>query len=203
MVPGLGLRAYTLSHDTSPLVFFFCVCVCVCVCVVLELELRAYTLKLHQPLFVKGFFQDRVLQTVCTGWLWTTILLISTSWIARITGLSHWCPAHQPFFVVGFLEIGSQKLFAWIGFEQWSSWSASWVARIMFWATSTQLVLGFFELTIFCLLVRYSTDAPSPFFFFSYFPDRVSCFSSGQASDPYPHTYIDVCHNTQPWEGFL
>jgi hypothetical protein len=26
---------------------------------------------------------------ICLGWLWTTILLISTSWIARITGMSH------------------------------------------------------------------------------------------------------------------
>jgi hypothetical protein len=30
------------------------------------------------------FFQDRVLGTICPGWLWTTILLISASWIARI-----------------------------------------------------------------------------------------------------------------------
>jgi hypothetical protein len=33
------------------------------------------------------------LWTVCPGWLWTTILLISVSWIARITGMSHQCPA--------------------------------------------------------------------------------------------------------------
>jgi hypothetical protein len=44
-------------------------------------------------LFCDGFFWDRVLWTVCLGWLWTTILLISASWVARITGVSHGCPA--------------------------------------------------------------------------------------------------------------
>jgi hypothetical protein len=33
------------------------------------------------------------LWTVCPRWLWTTILLISASWVARITGMSHWHPA--------------------------------------------------------------------------------------------------------------
>jgi hypothetical protein len=45
-------------------------------------------------LFVKGVFQDRISQTVCLGWLWATILLISASWVARITGVSHQCLAH-------------------------------------------------------------------------------------------------------------
>jgi hypothetical protein len=35
------------------------------------------------------FFWDRVLQTICPDWLWTSILLISASWVARITGVSH------------------------------------------------------------------------------------------------------------------
>jgi hypothetical protein len=42
---------------------------------------------------VKGFFWDRVLQTVYPGWLGTAILLISASWVAKITGVSHWCSA--------------------------------------------------------------------------------------------------------------
>jgi hypothetical protein len=42
---------------------------------------------------VKGFFWDRVLQTICPGWLWTIIFLISASWVARIIGVSHWHPA--------------------------------------------------------------------------------------------------------------
>jgi hypothetical protein len=46
---------------------------------------------LHQPFVWKGFFWDRVSWTICLGWLQTAILLISISWIARITGMSHWC----------------------------------------------------------------------------------------------------------------
>jgi hypothetical protein len=36
------------------------------------------------------YFPDRVLWTICLGWLWTTILLISASWVAGITGVSRW-----------------------------------------------------------------------------------------------------------------
>jgi hypothetical protein len=35
-------------------------------------------------------FWDRVSRTVFPGWLQTTVLLISVSWVARITGMSHW-----------------------------------------------------------------------------------------------------------------
>jgi hypothetical protein len=44
----------------------------------------------HQPYFCEGFFRDRVCWTICPGWLRTEILLISASWVARITGMSHW-----------------------------------------------------------------------------------------------------------------
>jgi hypothetical protein len=44
-------------------------------------------------LFCDGFFWDRVSQTICLGWVQTAVLLISASWVARITGESHWCPA--------------------------------------------------------------------------------------------------------------
>jgi hypothetical protein len=33
------------------------------------------------------------LWTMCPGWLWTAILLFSASCVARIIGMSHWCPA--------------------------------------------------------------------------------------------------------------
>jgi hypothetical protein len=41
-------------------------------------------------------FQDRFSQTICQGWLQTSILLISASWVARITGMSHqhWARRH-------------------------------------------------------------------------------------------------------------
>jgi hypothetical protein len=40
-------------------------------------------------LFCVVFFQDRVSQTICTSWLQTEIYLISASWVAGITGMSH------------------------------------------------------------------------------------------------------------------
>jgi hypothetical protein len=36
--------------------------------------------------FCDGYFWDRVSQTICPGWTWTIILLISASWLAKITG---------------------------------------------------------------------------------------------------------------------
>jgi hypothetical protein len=43
---------------------------------------------LQQRFFVMAFFWDRVSRTICPGWLWTRILLISASWVARITGMT-------------------------------------------------------------------------------------------------------------------
>jgi hypothetical protein len=45
------------------------------------------------------FFWDRVSQTICPGWLWATILLISASWVARITSVSYQHPAPLHFFL--------------------------------------------------------------------------------------------------------
>jgi hypothetical protein len=47
---------------------------------VFGLELRAYTSS-HStsPIFCDRVFQDRVLQTICLGWLQTEVLLISVS----------------------------------------------------------------------------------------------------------------------------
>jgi hypothetical protein len=42
-----------------------------------------------QPFLVMGFFQHRVSGDICLSLLWTTILLMSASWVARITGMSH------------------------------------------------------------------------------------------------------------------
>jgi hypothetical protein len=42
-----------------------------------------------------------VSQTVCPGWPWTTILLVSASQVTRIIGMSHWCPAPFFFFLLG------------------------------------------------------------------------------------------------------
>jgi hypothetical protein len=67
VVLGLELRAFTLSHSTSPI------------------------------FFVKGFLIGSH-GTICLGWLQTAILLISLSWIARITGVSHWRLARLQIF---------------------------------------------------------------------------------------------------------
>jgi hypothetical protein len=43
-----------------------------------------------QPaLFLWRVFQDKVSQTFCLGWLRTKILLISASWVGRITCVNH------------------------------------------------------------------------------------------------------------------
>jgi hypothetical protein len=62
------------------------------VCVVLGFELRAYTLShFHQPFFVMGFYEIRSRKLFARAGLepGTTILLISASWVGRITGVSH------------------------------------------------------------------------------------------------------------------
>jgi hypothetical protein len=46
---------------------------------------------LHQSLFVMGFVKIGSRELFCPGWLETLILLISASWVVRITGMSHWC----------------------------------------------------------------------------------------------------------------
>jgi hypothetical protein len=50
------------------------------------------------PIFLWRVFQARVLRTICLGWLWTSILLISASWVARIIGVSHRHPAISFYF---------------------------------------------------------------------------------------------------------
>jgi hypothetical protein len=73
---------------------------------------------LHQPLFCDGCFPDRVSQAICLGWLWTAILLLSASWVARITGVSHQCPK------VGRWS-GEQKVFGprlWTVATLWEFW---------------------------------------------------------------------------------
>jgi hypothetical protein len=49
-------------------------------------------------LFREGVFQDRLSQTICPCWLQTVSLLISASWVARISGVSHQHPARLNFW---------------------------------------------------------------------------------------------------------
>jgi hypothetical protein len=45
---------------------------------------RHSTWVIPPALFCIGCFQDRVSWTICQGWLWTVVLLISASWVARL-----------------------------------------------------------------------------------------------------------------------
>jgi hypothetical protein len=70
-------------------------------------------------LFLWRVFQDRVLWTICLGWFWTVILLISTSWVARIIGVSHWCLAWRKLLESKWLPVDRARAgLDWRG--QWS-----------------------------------------------------------------------------------
>jgi hypothetical protein len=51
--------------------------------------------------FFSGYFGDGVFLTICLGWPGFFILLISASQVARITSMSHQCPAQKKFFKRG------------------------------------------------------------------------------------------------------
>jgi hypothetical protein len=76
-LPDRGCTTWVMSQ---PFFFFF---------LVLGLELKAFTLNHSASPFCDRYFQDRFSQTICPSWLRTTILLISASWVAKITGMSH------------------------------------------------------------------------------------------------------------------
>jgi hypothetical protein len=45
------------------------------------------------------YFSGSVSLTFCLGWPWTLILLISTSWVAVITGVNHFHPTFSLFLI--------------------------------------------------------------------------------------------------------
>jgi hypothetical protein len=55
---------------------------------------------------------------ICPGWLRNTILLISASWVAMITGMSHWCLASFSFSKDTFLFVAQAGLELAILFSQ-------------------------------------------------------------------------------------
>jgi hypothetical protein len=75
---------------------------------------------------VMGFFEiGSCTQTICLDWLGTSILLISASWIARITGVSHQCPAYLA--VVNFFLVPN-IFWMWIlcQMNNWQGYSPIW-----------------------------------------------------------------------------
>jgi hypothetical protein len=85
------------------------------------------------------YFLDRVSKTICSGWLWTAVLLISASWVVRTTGVSHWHSADS-FIKKGFCYVAgcpwTQDLPAlasrMLGLQTGSN-IPSWEARIFLW----------------------------------------------------------------------
>jgi hypothetical protein len=53
------------------------------------------------------FFWDRVSWTICPDWLQTTILLISVSWVARITDVQPLMPGWCLYLVACFVVVFS------------------------------------------------------------------------------------------------
>jgi hypothetical protein len=68
---------------------------------------RFYHLSHISSPFCSGYFGDGVSETICLGWPPTTILWISASPVARMTGRSHRCPG-----LLIFNEIISVKNFS-------------------------------------------------------------------------------------------
>jgi hypothetical protein len=63
----------------------------------LGFELKGFEPHL-QPIFALVYFGEGISQTICLSWLPTTVLPISASHIARMTGMSHQHPAPTFFF---------------------------------------------------------------------------------------------------------
>jgi hypothetical protein len=103
---SLSVVYYSFVHYMLFYNYIMCLSFFVC----LFCSTGAWTQGLHfepfcQPFVAKGFFQDRVSQNYLSWLPSNCILLISASWVARITGMSHWCPAMLPIFVFNVYSI--------------------------------------------------------------------------------------------------
>jgi hypothetical protein len=88
-------QTFTARHPfpINPLIFFF-------VCVwYWSLNSGPTPWATLPATFYDGFFWDRILQTICPGWLWTSLLLTSASWVDRMTDMSHQCSENHWSFV--------------------------------------------------------------------------------------------------------
>jgi hypothetical protein len=72
---------------------------------------------LYQSCFCVCYYRDRVLWTICWGWLETMVLLMSASWVARITCVNHFkFNNSQPWVhikVKTWRDLGEKKPIAW------------------------------------------------------------------------------------------
>jgi hypothetical protein len=67
------------------------------------------------PVFVLGVFKIESCELFAWGWLPTMMLLISASWVARITGVRCWRPAKRCLFILNWILI-DYFTFYWWGF---------------------------------------------------------------------------------------
>jgi hypothetical protein len=96
----LGCK-YFLCEPTVPIWFPACNFINIFCRAVLVLNSRPHTCYavtltpefFSRPFICVGYFLDRIWWTLCPGWPQNTTLLISISWVARITEVSHWPPA--------------------------------------------------------------------------------------------------------------
>jgi hypothetical protein len=73
-----------------------------------------YCFSLTSSPFCSGYFGGGVWKTICPGWLRTTILLISASQVARLTGLSYWCLAMVYFLSNLHAWLFTSTVFHWL-----------------------------------------------------------------------------------------
>jgi hypothetical protein len=84
---------------------------------------------------VMSFFQDRVPWAIYLGPVLNCNPPISASWVARIAGLSHWCPAHvSPFRK----QVNKMEFFT----SLWESRGWIWGENAKDWADAFQWMLG-------------------------------------------------------------
>jgi hypothetical protein len=105
--------------------------------------------------FCEVFFCDKVWQTVCLDWLWTVILLISASWVARITGVSHQHSALTAIFISKYINYSERhtNISNWLYtcfFFLLMSLYASYIAKLCV-RSKLDLTRAILALTAFCL----------------------------------------------------
>jgi hypothetical protein len=77
--------------------------------------------ELHLRTSRKGFYKSSIWDNY---WVNLLFFFVALRFELRcFYHLSHSEPLHQPFSVMSFFRTGCHELFAWAGFEHWSSWS--------------------------------------------------------------------------------
>jgi hypothetical protein len=84
---GVGHMRVRTHVEKKEMLFFFFLFFYLCVCVCMwywDLNSGPTPWALHQSFLVKSFFKIGFHRNICPDWFWTSILLISASWVSRI-----------------------------------------------------------------------------------------------------------------------